>query len=534
MSLAAQLPSIPSKREAPISARETAIVVIEGRSLTPLGPKIVFANERASRLSGYEINSLVGSPIGLIYDHADLGNLIEKLPRVATRPSFCWMDRSLFGNGGRRQQVHWTIRPTNRTEDSCRYFTLTFSPVAPPPPKETPARTKPRSESIEVEMDRSRSESLALTAAGVAHDFKNALQAIKSNLEMARLVTPPGGKLEAYLGSAHFALSDAEILARQMVAFTRGGTGEKHVFHVGDLLERVCHLCTAGSRIRSQLSIPEELRRVEGDPNRIYQVLHNLVINGCQSMPSGGILHISAGNADLEGDNPYSAPRGRYTVVSVRDRGCGIPAEDLPHVFDSHFTTKADGTGLGLASCKVIVEEHGGVIRAASRLGVGTEFLVFLPSSTSPNASVTTTTEPSPPRRTSPRSKPPSGTGRILVVEDQPEVAKAACGLLKHLGYESICSSTGEDAIHRYREKLDTFEPFDAVLLDMTLPGGLTGTDVMRELRRFDHEVKVVATSGYFDDDSGDCLARQGFLGLLPKPYSFSDLAEAIASALSV
>lgn len=537
MSLATQVPPKASASESVGSDQSTAIVVVEGRALTPLGPRIVFANSAASELSGYDISSLVGSPLGLIYDHADLGGLIRKLPHIARQSSFFYMERTMVQNGGMRRKAHWTIRPTNRAGDPDHYFTLTFKLLDKPAPKpEKKTATVRKLQVIEqspakVELEKSRTDSLALTAAGVAHDFKNALQAIKSNLEMARLVTPQGGKLEAYLNGAHFALADAEGLARQMVAFTRGGSGQKKAFQVADLLRRVSHLCTAGSRIRAHLSIDEPLRQVEGDSNQIYQVLHNLVVNARQAMPNGGIINLSAANTDLAADNAFSVPPGEYTVVSVRDRGCGISPTDLPRIFDSQFTTKKEGTGIGLASCKAIVENHGGVIRAASKLGVGTEFLVFLPSS---GESASVSPSDFEPRGTAPEPTPNEGTGKILVVDDQPEVAKAACGLLQHLGYESVRAGTGDEAVRYYRESLDSFEPIEAVLLDMTLPGGLTGEDVMRELRKMDSNVRVIATSGYFDEESDSQLMNQGFRKILPKPYSLSDLADAVSRALAV
>jgi len=535
MSLATQVPLKTVKSGTVATGKSTAIVVIEGRALTPLGPRIVFANEAASKLSGYAINSLVGSPLGLIYDHGDLGSLIKKLPYIAQRSSFFYMDRTMIRNGGTRERANWTIRPTSRVEDPEQYFTLTFKPVEKPQPEAASPQQAPKRVTTpspaKVEIEKSLTDSLALTAGGVAHDFKNALQAIKSNLEMARLVTPSGGPLEAYLSSAHFALNDAESLARQMVDFTRGSTGQKKVFKVCDLLRRVAHLCTAGSRIRSQLSIEDELRHVEGDSNQIYQVLHNLVINACQAMPNGGTIHLSAANTDLTAANSFAVGEGIYTVISVRDRGCGIAPEHLPHIFDSQFTTKKDGTGVGLASCKAIIENHGGVIRAASRPGVGTEFLVFLPSSSAPREPVAT---PANPRGIKPTPSPSDGVGKILVVDDQLEVSKAACGLLKHLGYESMRVATGDEAVRLYRDALDSFEPIDAVLLDMTLPGGLTGEDVMLELKKIDHEVRVIATSGYFDEDSDGQLLLQGFCAVLPKPYSLSDLSEAVSHTLSV
>lgn len=526
-----------------------AILVIEKDSITPLGPKIVFANEIAANYTGYEINSLIGSPLGLIYDHADLSNLIEKLPYVASRPTFCWMDRVLLKNGGFREKAHWTIRPTQKKDASRDYeishFTLTFEPSADrgvtlDTPTEIPLQTEP----LEIEplatvpsptfaneqLEKARSESLALTAGGVAHDFKNALQAIKSNLELANLVASGNEELVSFLKDAHHALHDAETLARQMLAFTREGSSEKKIFQVKDLLERVTHLCTSGSQVRAQLTFNGDVRTVEGDPDQIYQVLHNLVINARQAMPNGGVVHLTAGNANLRENNDFEVSSGHYTVISVRDRGSGIPREVLPFIFESHFTTKKEGTGFGLASCKAIIESHGGAIRAASSLGVGTEFLIFLPSSDEKETTSLKIPDTPATRHIVPR---PSGGQQILVVDDQKDVSKAACAILRHLGYESLCAFDGAEAILQYRELLETHEPIDLVLLDMTLPGGLLGREVCRELHRIDPDVKVIATSGYFDENSASTLLGDGFIGVLPKPFSIDQLSAAIEEALA-
>ncbi|NLT72155.1 MAG: response regulator [Verrucomicrobiaceae bacterium] len=576
------------------------VLVIEARSTTPLGPRIVYANERIARLSGYEMSSLIGSPLGLLYERSDLSALIEKLPVIAARPNHCYMDRMLMRNGGTRRPCRWTIRSTTRERDGRGFFTLTIKPVvvslrgtpalrgaAPgktasrptaksarhpsvspatsaeraanpasttrtPPAAESPAApatqtavtAPPLDPSTATDYAVSRTEAISLTAAGVAHDFKNALQTIKSNLELAAVHNPGGGKLGVFLNEAHLALGDAEILAHQMLAFTRGEGNNKRVFGLGDLLVRVSRLCSAGSGIRCKLFVPSHLRRVEGDPTRIYQVLHNLVINASQAMPSGGTIHLIAGNADLTDGNPYSMPSGRYTVASVKDRGCGIPPEILPHIFSPNFTTKPEGSGFGLASCQAIVEHHGGAIRVASKVGVGTEFLVFLPSTDaaadpagtfSPNLA---TSRPAAPSAPSPESEaslvtPDSGCGRVLVVEDQADVARAACGLLKHLGYENLHSANGEEAIARYREHLDSDEAIDVVLLDMTLPGGLSGMEVAKEIHRIDPLARIIATSGYFEEGDLAKGLNGNFAAILPKPYSMRSLSEAMDAAMT-
>jgi signal transduction histidine kinase/CheY-like chemotaxis protein len=545
-----------------VSENSVGVLVIESRSKTPLGPKIVYANERIARLSGYEMRSLIGSPLGLLYDRSDLSALIDKLPAIAARPNHCFMDRVLMRNGGTRRPCHWTIRSTTREGDNRGFFTLTVKPLVAPTRSAAPVRTaitisavprRPKPESATLlatvapitervadatpdsagsDYASSRTESISLTAAGVAHDFKNALQTIKSNLELAAVNSPETGRVQTFLSEAQLALGDAEILAHQMLAFTRGEGEAKQVFGLGDLLTRVSRLCSAGSRIRCTLFVPATLRCVEGAPTRIYQVLHNLVINASQAMPSGGTINITAGNADLTADNPYSMPAGHYTVASVKDRGCGISPEVLPRIFEPNFTTKPEGSGFGLASCQAIIASHGGAIRVASKVGVGTEFLVFLPS-TDAAADPCTVFSPARTPEIPATPLPAGGSGRILVVEDQVDVARATRGLLKHLGYESIHSVNGEDAIATYREHLDSSEPIDVVLLDMTLPGGLSGMDVAGEIRRLDPLARIVATSGYFEEGSLANGETGDFAAILPKPYSMASLSEVIEVAIA-
>jgi PAS domain S-box-containing protein len=541
----ASLATSPSSMEA-----EAGVIVVESRSTTPLGPKIVYVNDLVCRLSGYDRSSLIGSPLGLLYDRSNLSSLIGTLPVIQSRQNVCFMDRVLMRNGGTRRACRWTIRPTNPEGEHPGYFALTVQPVipatrrtaasAPAEPVKTQGGTlsssdssiaRPNLESEKSEYHTSRNESISLAAAGVAHDFKNALQTIKSNLELAAITGPSGTKIQSFINEAQLALGDAEILAGQMLAFTRGEIETSRVIDPGDLLRRVSRLCSAGSGIRCQLFIPPGLRCVVGNPTQIYQVLHNLVINARQAMPSGGTINITAGNADLTDENPYSMPAGRYTVASVKDRGCGMSPEILSRIFEANFTTKREGTGVGLASCKSIVEDHGGAIRVASRVGVGTEFLVFLPS-TDARPEAGSKLFHSTPVNQSPKRNPGGGSGRILVVEDQIDVARAAQRLLKHLGYESLHAENGEEAIAIFREHLDSDEPVDAVLLDMTLPGGFSGLEVAQEMLRLDSCTNIVATSGYFEEGAEQEEELSIFSAILPKPYSVASLSEVIESAL--
>jgi len=565
------------------------VVFVESRASTPLGPRILHANAEMLRLSGYDASSLIGSPLGLIYDRNKLPGLIENLPVIATASSYYYMDRLLVRAGGTRRLCRWTIRPTNREGETPGLFVLTAEPVMVPsdqtaragardssrvmsatkndPPttvaspekapasrgrtpdsqpdpqvaaQSAPAPTAPTApippvaKAVEMtapperDYEQCRSESLSLAVAGVAHDFKNALQTIKMNLELAALATQSAGKAAIHISEAALALGDAETLARQMLAFTRGESTQRRVIRLSDLIERVKLLCSAGTGVQCRLFLKEGTRCVEGDPNQIYQVLHNLVINACQAMPNGGTIDIISDNADLGEGNDFGMAPGRYTVVSVRDRGCGIPPHVLPRIFELDFTTKQNGSGVGLASCQAIVTTHGGAIRVASQVGAGSEFLVFLPSTDAVSDQVNQDPAIRPPGE----RIMPSGSGRILVVEDEPGVARSTLAMLKLLGYAGLHAGTGEVAIRLYREHLESVEPIDAVLIDMTLPGGLSGLEVAKELWALHPGVRLVATSGYFEDDAV-LPAGSPFAGLLPKPYGMEKLSEALEVAVS-
>lgn len=544
MSLASQVPSSARPENSDGIAKNAGIIVIEGSALTPLGPKMVYANPHALKTTGYEKQSLEGSPLGLIYDRNDLSSLIGKLPAIAERSTYCWMDRDLMRADGRRVRCHWTIRPTKRENTPGSYFILTFEPLSEarevntqpqPEPAEPMKPAEPRIPEVSarprIDSD-SRSDSVAMTAGGVAHDFKNALQIIKSNLELAGLESGALKRAVApFLEEAEWALSDAEVLARQMLALSRKETDTHHVFRVNGLLKRVSRLCTAGSKTRSRLNIHDGVRCVHGDPAQIYQVLHNLVTNARQAMPNGGTIDLVAGNANLGADNKYKVTAGNYTVISVRDRGNGIPPEVLPRIFDRDFTTKHDGSGFGLASCKEIVESHGGVIRVASIVGVGTEFLVFLPSTESSEDSMSGIfSEPTSSGRVTLRDF--SGN-RILIVEDDPKIAKATQGILKHLGCNFLVATSGEEAIRIFREYHGSAESIDAALIDITLPGGLDGIQVFKHLQRIDPDLVAIATSGYFEDENPPGILEFGFKAAVPKPYSIADLSSAMERAFA-
>lgn len=359
-------------------------------------------------------------------------------------------------------------------------------------------------------------EALGVLAGGIAHDFNNLLTGVFGHLELARALVPGTSALGDHLDSALTAFDRAKALTLQLLTFARGGAPVKRSVDLGGLIAQTVRFTLAGSGVRAQLDMEEPLLPCEADANQIVQVLENLILNARQAMPKGGTITVRA--EGLGPDDPVPPPLepGRYLKVEVADEGCGIPAENLSKVFDPFFTTKAEGTGLGLATSYSIIQRHGGVLEAESQEGEGSRFRFYLPAGTEAPPAV-------------PRTEPGGAvTGlTILYLDDEPLLREIAVALLAHRGHRVTPVATGADAVRLYGQALGTGQPFDLVLLDLTLPGGEGGLEVLTRLQERDPGVRAVATSGYSVDPVMAEPTRFGFLASLPKPFldrDFEDL----------
>ncbi len=531
------------------------ILIIEPTSRHPLGPQIVFANRAAAEITGYQRDALVEQPIGLIYEPESLNHLVSRLPRVAEAGKVFEMEKEIVTRGGDRVGCHWTVSAVRDGEGRPVNYTFTLrriedgAPVMMPVENNRVESTSPepaRDPSIEESLEKSRVESLALLAGGIAHDFNNVLQTILSNLSLAKLETSVGTPARNYVEDAMEATEDAQSLAQQILDFTKGREPLIQVVNLGDVVRGVAKLSTMGSQVRCDITSPEGLWGVEVDLRQIRQVIHNLMVNACQAMPNGGVVSAFVENFVVSEGSRLRLPPGPYVVVRIRDRGCGISADQQTKIFEPYFTTKKNGTGIGLATCKAIVQRHRGDITLASKVNVGTEFRVFLPAcqifeeaEAEPEATTLQSSEGAIHRATSldvasAANAATSGLGRVLVVDDQDNVREAAGRLLERLGYETVSAASGQEAVGLYRQHARSGEPINAVLLDMTLPGGLSGDEVMSEIRKMDTNARVIATSGYFDDDAEDTFRREGYVGILPKPYAVERLSQKLAQAMDV
>jgi signal transduction histidine kinase/ActR/RegA family two-component response regulator len=356
-------------------------------------------------------------------------------------------------------------------------------------------------------------ESLGAFAGGIAHDFNNFLTVVQGNVELAKGRLPPGTQVQEYLEQTSNACRRAALLSSQLLTFAKGGGPIRSVVSIAKVVLEIVQLARAGSAVSFYLDLAEDLWSTEVDAGQIGQAFHNILLNAKQAMPNGGSVEVRARNIANNGDSKLGS--GPYVRVSIQDYGHGIPADILPRIFDPYFTTKQAGSGLGLATAHAIVARHGGRLSADSKPGFGTVFNIDLPASE---------VVPAPEPRAS-ECIVRSGTGRLLVMDDEEPLRTLLEHLLKTLGYEVESACEGTQAIALYESARASGRGFDAVLLDLTVPGGMGGLETAARLKELDPSAKLIASSGYSDSPVMSGFHEYGFADVIPKPWSTAQLS---------
>ena len=364
-------------------------------------------------------------------------------------------------------------------------------------------------------------KSVGVLAAGIAHDFNNLLTGILGYVSLAKVVAQTDAKVVAYLTEAEQACQQATALTQQLLTFAKGGAPVRHTISLVELLKECVGFVLRGANVRGDLQVATDLWPVDVDAGQINQVIHNVVLNAMQAMPGGGTVQVQAENVVLAAGVPFPLSEGRYVKIMVQDSGCGIPKEVLSNIFDPYFTTKAEGSGLGLTTAYAIVIKHEGYITIASEVGVGTTVVIYLP--TSQKAPVPAPTHP---------YIPLSSSGRILVVDDEKMVRNVLRQLLESLGYTVECVQDGTEAVVVYQRAQAAGQPFAVVILDYTIPGGMGGLEALARLQAIDPQVTALISSGYANNPVMADWAYYGFSGVVAKPYTIAQLQEALHNVL--
>lgn len=360
-------------------------------------------------------------------------------------------------------------------------------------------------------------ESLGILAGGIAHDFNNALTGILGNIALAKMQVNPEDKIFRQLTSAEKATLRAQKLTHQLLTFAMGGVPIKQIISIAELLEESIDFTLKGSNVSCNYSIAKDLWAVEIDEGQINQVFSNLTINAQQAMPEGGILTVRAENITADIDTPFLLKGGKYIKISVEDHGFGIPEEQLSRIFDPYFTTKQKGSGLGLATTYSIIKNHDGHIMVESKSGIGTIFHIYLPASGKEVLAKKDLEE-----------GPIAGNGKILLMDDEAEIREATGEALTFMGYDTSLAEDGIKTIELYKKAMESQNPFDAVIMDLIIPGGMGGKEAIKKLIEIDPDVRVIVSSGYSNDPVMADFKEYGFRDFIIKPYKIEDLGKVL------
>ncbi|MBI5767231.1 MAG: PAS domain-containing protein [Verrucomicrobia bacterium] len=481
-----------------------AVIVADPRG------KILFANAPAARLLRHPADQLPGQSVG------DVFRLVN---RQSGRPGDDPVDLAISTDqplklissdalaapieGESPTPLVWTARASIAPDGKVRGVAIVF--------RNPDEMTLTPEELVKA----NRFESLGLLAGGIAHDFNNLLTTILGAVSIAR-----GNTENPALLDAEKACDTAKGLTKQLLAFAKGGAGTQVACPVKEILQDSIKIAAAASSAVIDLDVPDGVEPVMVDRAQILQVFQNLIVNALQAMPPPPHqprLQIRAGNIALTDDQVPSLPAGDYVELEVRDNGSGIKPEHIDKIFDPFFTTKKHGTGLGLATVLSIVRKHGGQLGLDTEIGKGTAFTVFLPKAAQP-------VEVKARRAASLRF----GTGRVLFMDDDAKISALTATMLTSLDYKFDLAKNGEEAIAFYRRYLNIGRPYDVVIMDLTVVGGMGGEECFKLLKEMDPEVRAIVSTGYDNDDMNRKYMDMGWCGYLTKPYRAADLGKAI------
>ncbi len=476
---------------------------------------IVHFNPVAEELTGWSKEDAIGRPLEsvlLLVDPETHQSMQHKIVEISSTPHNLETDVLVIARDKRERLVADSVAPIRYEDGRVAGAVWVFRDV-----------TEERELQEQLFQDR-KMETIGQLAGGVAHDFNNMIGGVLGAAELLKM-QPDGEQSGKYIDMIINAGERAAGLTAKLLAFARKKTisstpvdADLSLRSALELLER-----TIDPRIRIKRNLQTVGSRVVGDFTQLENVFLNLLLNAAQAMPNGGDLSVTTKLTELDSqychESPFAIEPGTYLEVEVRDTGCGIPAENMHHIFEPFFTTKGQGsgTGLGLAEVLGTVQSHQGEVSVVSESDSGAVFKVLLPIS---HAEVVAKT---------PALAPLSGTGKILVVDDEGVMRVTAAAILAELGYQVLTADNGSSAVELFR---DHHDDIDLVLLDMVMPE-MNGRDCFFQMQKIAPEVRIVLSSGFTHSEELADLRAHQLIGFIRKPYRAAVLSRVVAAALA-
>lgn len=486
-------------------------------ALTSTDGTIVEANDMLVEMSGG--NARVNTDVSIAVRKEDRHEVAERIADVVKgADSKAPLEIKLLGDDGTEHEARYHVHTieTERGEMLLNYLI------------DVTEMKKIEHEFAQVQ----KMQAVGQLAGGIAHDVNNVLTAIRGHCDLLMLRHHEGDPDFEYLNQIRSQTGRAAAVISQLLAYSRRQTMRREITQLTDQLDdmqfMLKHLTT--ERVKFRVQHARDLGLVRIDRSEFERVIVNLAVNASHAMPGGGDVVMRTSNIDatdpIINDHDVMAP-GRYVQIEISDTGDGIAPENLGKIFEPFFTTKGQGqgTGLGLSTVYGIIKQMNGFIFCDSEVGKGTTFSIFLP-----RYEGTIPSEEPVVAKKAPTTKPRdlSGTGCVLLVEDEDAVRSFAVRALELRGYKVLAAAGGEEALEIVKEDPDAI---DLVVSDVIMPG-MTGPEMMREVRELRDDVLFIFISGYAEDAFRDEMLEDENFRFLAKPFSLNDLATKVKEAL--
>ncbi len=492
--------------------------------MTDHAGKMVLVNSQTEKLFGYSRQELIGRPVEMLVAGSLRGGHEQSRSEFLAHPAARAMGqvRDLYAlrKDGVQVAVEIGLNPI-RSGD----ITWVLSSILDVTERK---RAEEERRKIEAQMQHAQKlESLGVLAGGIAHDFNNLLVSILGNAGLALMqLAAEAPACETVRAIETAAVRSAE-LTKQLLAYSGRGKFLIQPLDLSQVVGEMGHLLgvTIPKKVAFRTRLMPSLPAIEADAAQIQQVVMNLITNAAEAIGDrAGDIVVSTGTVDA--DRAYLSdaflddhlPPGRYVYLEVTDSGCGMDKETQAKIFDPFFTTKFTGRGLGLAAVLGIVRGHRGTVRVCSEPGHGTAFKVLLPASERPV-----------PKTLGKRAPSRTGSGTVLIVDDEPGVREVATRMLEFAGFTVLTAKDGASGIETFRSHAGRIS---AVLLDMTMPDS-SGEDVFREIRQIRPDAKVIVSTGYNEQETMNLFRGKGLAGYIQKPYEPSKLIDTVQHVLA-